>query len=68
MNGLSALAATAMEGASVVRRPSWQAEADPAARHRVRRLADNGPAPVPLHLTLDVSAARLASPNIGLRR
>jgi hypothetical protein len=31
MNSLDALAATAMEGAGIGRRPSWRAEADLAA-------------------------------------
>jgi hypothetical protein len=39
MNGLDALATVAKEGAGIVRVPSWQAEADLAAGHMVRRLA-----------------------------
>jgi DNA-binding transcriptional LysR family regulator len=42
--------------------PSWQAEADLAAGHLVRLLADYQPAPVPLHLMFQPS--RLASPTI----
>ena len=45
-----------------MRVPSWQAEADPAAGHLVRLLADYEPAPVPLHLMFQPS--RLASPKI----
>ena len=61
MNSLDAPAA-AKEGAGIVRVPSWQAEADLAAGHLVRRLADDEPAPVPLHLMFQPS--RLASPKI----
>jgi DNA-binding transcriptional LysR family regulator len=42
--------------------PSWQAEADLAAGHLVRLLADYEPAPVPLHLMFQPS--RLTSPKI----
>ena len=45
-----------------MRVPSWQAEADLAAGHLVRLLADDEPAPVPLHLMFQPS--RLASPKI----
>ena len=45
-----------------MRVPSWQAEADLAAGHLVRLLADYEPAPVPLHLMFQPS--RLASPKI----
>jgi DNA-binding transcriptional LysR family regulator len=62
MNSLDALAAAAKEGAGIVRVPSWQAEADLAAGHLVRLLADYEPAPVPLHLMFQPS--RLASPKI----
>ena len=65
MNSLDALAA-AKEGAGIVRVPSWQAEADLAAGHLVRLLADDEPAPVPLHLMFQPS--RLASPKIRSRR
>jgi len=50
MNSPDALAATAMEGAGIVRRPSWRAEVDLAAGHLVRLFAEHEPAPVPLHL------------------
>ena len=63
MNSLDALAATAMEGTGIWRRPSWRAEADLAAGHLVRLLADHEPAPVPLHLMFQPSP--LASPKIG---
>ena len=63
MNSLDALAATAMEGTLIVREPSWQAEADLAVGHPVRLLADQEPAPVPLHLMFQPS--QLASPKIG---
>jgi DNA-binding transcriptional LysR family regulator len=59
MNSLDALATA---GAGIVRVPSWQAEADLAAGHLVRLLADYEPAPVPLHLMFQQS--RLASPKI----
>ena len=62
MNSLDALATAAKEGAGIVRVPSWQAEADLAAGHLVRLLADYEPAPVPLHLMFQPS--RLASPKI----
>ena len=62
MNSLEALAAAAKEGAGIVRVPSWQAEADLAAGHLVRLLADYEPAPTPLHLMFQPS--RLASPKI----
>ena len=62
MNSLDALAAAAKEGAGMMRVRSWQAEADPAAGHLVRLLADYEPAPVPLHLMFQPS--RLASPKI----
>ena len=61
MNSLDALAA-AKEGAGIVRVPSWQAEADLAAGHLVRLLADYEPAPVPLHPMFQPS--RLAWPKI----
>jgi hypothetical protein len=54
---------TAMVGPGRVRQPSWQAKADLAAGHRVRLLADGGPAPN--GIALDVSATRLASPRIA---
>jgi DNA-binding transcriptional LysR family regulator len=41
MNSLDALAATAMEGAGIVRGPSWRHEADLAVGHLVRLLADD---------------------------
>ena len=50
MNSLDALAAAAKEGAGIGWVPSWQAEADLAAGHLVRLLADDEPAPVPLYL------------------
>jgi DNA-binding transcriptional LysR family regulator len=62
MNSLDALATAAKQGAGIVRVPSWQAEADLAAGHLVRLLADYEPAPVPLHLMFQPS--RLASPKI----
>jgi DNA-binding transcriptional LysR family regulator len=62
MNSLDALAAAAKEGAGIVRVPSWQVEANLAAGHLVRLLADYEPAPVPLHLLFQPS--RLASPKI----
>ena len=62
MNSLDALAATAKEGAGIVRVPSWQAEAELAAGRLVRLLADYEPAPVPLHLMFQPS--RLAWPKI----
>jgi DNA-binding transcriptional LysR family regulator len=62
MNSLDALAAAAKEGAGVVRVPSWQADADLAAGHLVRLLADYEPAPVPFHRMFQPS--RLASPKI----
>lgn len=62
MNSLDALATAAKEGAGIVRLPSWQAEADIAAGHLVRLLADYEPAPAPLHLMFQPS--RLASPKI----
>ena len=49
MNSLDTRAATAEDGVGIVRVPSWQAEAWPA-RHPVRRLADDEPAAMPLHL------------------
>jgi hypothetical protein len=63
MNSLDALAATAMEGAGIGRRPSWRAEADLAAGHLVRLLADDEPAPVPLHLMFQPCG--WASPKVG---
>jgi DNA-binding transcriptional LysR family regulator len=62
MNSLDALATAAKEGAGIVRVPAWQAEADLAAGHLVRLLADYEPAPAPLHLMFQPS--RLASPKI----
>jgi DNA-binding transcriptional LysR family regulator len=62
MNSLDALASAAKEGAGIVRVPAWQAEADLAAGHLVRLLADYEPAPAPLHLMFQPS--RLASPKI----
>jgi DNA-binding transcriptional LysR family regulator len=63
MNSLDALATAAKEGAGIVRVPSWQAEADLAAGHLVRLLADYEPAPAPLHLMFQPS--RLASRRSG---
>jgi len=65
MNSLDALAAAAKEGAGIGRVPSWQVEADLAADRLVRLLADDEPAPVPLHLMFQPS--RLASPRIRTR-
>jgi DNA-binding transcriptional LysR family regulator len=62
MNSLEALAATMRKGAHIKQAPSWQAGADLAAGHLVRRLANYAPAPVPLHLMFQPS--RLASPRI----
>jgi DNA-binding transcriptional LysR family regulator len=62
MNSLEALAVAARDGAHIVHVPSWQAEADLAAGHLVRLLADYEPAPVPLHLMFQPS--RLTSPKI----
>ena len=62
MNSLDALAGAAKEGAGIVRVPSWQVEADLAAGRLVRLLANDEPAPTPLHLMFQPS--RLASPKI----
>ena len=61
MNSLDAPAA-AEKGVGIVRVPSRQAKVDLAAGHHVRLLADDEPAPVPLHLMFQPS--RLASPKI----
>ena len=62
MNSLDALAAAAKAGPGIGWVPSWQAEADLAAGHPVRLLADYEPAPVPLHLMFKPSP--LASPKL----
>jgi DNA-binding transcriptional LysR family regulator len=62
MNSLDALAATAKEGAGIVRVPSWQAQAGLGRRPPGAALAGYEPAPVPLHLMFQPS--RLASPKI----
>jgi hypothetical protein len=46
--------------ACIGRVPSWQVEADLAAGHLVRLLADDAPAPVPLHPDVSAVAAGFA--------
>jgi DNA-binding transcriptional LysR family regulator len=55
MNGLGALAA-AKQDAGILRVPSRQAEANLAAGHLVRLLANYKPPPVPLHLMFQASS------------
>jgi len=55
-------AAVAKAGAGIVRMPSRQAEADPAAGRPVQLLVDCEPGPAPLHLMFQPS--RLPSPKI----
>jgi hypothetical protein len=63
MNSLEALAVAARDGAHIVHVPSWQAEADLAAGHLVRRRAGGS------SIAPDVSAVAAGfAEDQGLRR